>query len=938
MLLSTAVLILLSLLFTKSLKLGLIDEYENLQVLCEEALKEAKENSECVPDTIEVVIRLGCSHDRPSQGTSMAAELFFKEGVNAYISPPCTDEQVQIGRLAYFWKRPVFARTLNTPFAMNPQYFPNTVNVGTASSAGLAHALIEIARLVGEVQITLVGPFPLNEDHYPIADAVTAYLEETDSSLIRTTLEISSNFEEAVWTVRQIEMSTKVVAIATDFADMKKAMSTLEVRRLSEQSYIVIMLCTTPVQSCFADAGTRAILADSGIIVGEMGRYISLFNSCYGYCYGSKLAGTGDTQRFADTFKSKSFTNSLGTISFDGGGSALYNYYFYTLPGTHGLILGVVLGTIAVAAIIIGYILSRRHRLNIYRMHWKVSKDQLKIIENKQANFKGSKAGDGISGKRRTVASYALLGSNKAEFIALRHVKKIKWTKPELKFLYEMRQLNNDNLSTFLGICANELDNFYILYALIDRASLEDFIKDPDFPIDDLFRSAFLRDILKGLQYLHKSPIRYHGLLLTKHCLVDSNWVLKLTHFGVASMLHELIADKVLQSMPEYHLSPDYFPMFAPELLKETGNCDNYPRGSPQGDIYSLGMILFWLMYREDPFGKTGLRGKALVSEIIKRRLKPEVDDYDGSPEQKALTRLMKECYTTAAESRPSLRNVLTAVNKAFSTSKGNLVDQMLRMNEKYAQNLEQIVAERNAMLQEAQEQTNRLLNEMLPASVAQVLKEGGTIPPRSYDAATVCFVQLCDFPALVRKSRSDEVISFLNDIFDRFDTIIRKHDAYKVETTGETYMVASGVPNENDGRHIIEIAECSLDIREESYTYVVSHCPDFKVRVRIGFHCGPIAAGVIGIRSPRYCLFGDTVNFASRMQSNCPPNQIQTSEVTALRLMNTHEYSLVKRGIVQVKGKGEVNCYWLNEHIHDAHHHGHLPTPPTTSGMFRPN
>lgn len=61
----------------------------------------------------------------------------------------------------------------------------------------------------------------------------------------------------------------------------------------------------------------------------------------------------------------------------------------------------------------------------------------------------------------------------------------------------------------------------------------------------------------QGLQYLHKSPIRYHGLLLTKHCLVDSNWVLKLTHFGVASMLHELIADKVLQIMPEHNLNPD---------------------------------------------------------------------------------------------------------------------------------------------------------------------------------------------------------------------------------------------------------------------------------------------------------------------------------------------------------------------------------------------
>ncbi|EYC16712.1 hypothetical protein Y032_0032g2450 [Ancylostoma ceylanicum] len=961
---------------SSTLKLGLIDEIEGLQPLCDAALEEAKQNAACVSDPIQIVPRTGCAHDRPSRGTSMAAELFFKEHI-----------------------------------------FPNTVNVATASSAGLSHSLIQIARSLEELQITLVGPEPDNGDKYSITSAIYDYLNATGSMLIKKKIEVKPDFSGMSETIRSIQMSTKVVAIGTDFDNLKDALHRLDVRGLSSQSYVVIMLCSSPVENCFADPDARSTIANNDIIVlapgmenytmassrisslisnpivGGMDRYISLYNSCYGYCYGAKMGGTGDTQSFSNMMKSKSFSNSLGTFQFDGGGTLLYNYYFYTLSGRDepykvilemftqtaqctaitcftvtakitdpsflatkqkqqiteclrlgncqnhlGLILGIVFGTIAAIAIVVGYVISRRHRLNIYRMHWKVPKEQLKIIENKQANFKGSKAGDGISGKRRTVASYALLGSNKAEFIALRHLKKIKWTKPELKFLYEMRQLNHDNLSTFLGICANELDNFYILYALIDRASLEDFIKDPDFPIDDLFRSAFLRDILKGLQYLHKSPIRYHGLLLTKHCLVDSNWVLKLTHFGVASMLHELIADKVLQIMPEHNLNPDYFPMFAPELLKETGNCDNYPRGSPQGDIYSLGMILYWLMYREDPFSKTGLRGRALVAEILKRRLKPEVDDYDGSPEQKALTKLMKECYTTASESRPSLRNVLTAVNKAFSASKGNLVDQMLRMNEKYAQNLEQIVAERNAMLQEAQEQTNRLLNEMLPASVAQVLKEGGTIPPRSYDAATVCFVQLCDFPALVRKSRSDEVISFLNDIFDRFDNIIKKHDAYKVETTGETYMVASGVPNENDGRHIIEIAECSLDIREESYTYIVAHCPDFKVRVRIGFHCGPIAAGVIGIRSPRYCLFGDTVNFASRMQSNCPPNQIQTSEVTALRLMTTNEYQLVKRGIVQVKGKGEVNCYWLNEHIHDAHHHGHLPTPPTTSGMFRPN
>ncbi|RCN26262.1 hypothetical protein ANCCAN_28012, partial [Ancylostoma caninum] len=119
---------------SSTLKLGLIDEIDGLQPLCDAALEEAKQNAACVPDPIQIVPRTGCAHDRPSRGTSMAAELFFKEHVNAYVAPPCSDEQEQIGRLGYFWKRPVFARTMSSPFAMNPTIFPNTVNVATASS------------------------------------------------------------------------------------------------------------------------------------------------------------------------------------------------------------------------------------------------------------------------------------------------------------------------------------------------------------------------------------------------------------------------------------------------------------------------------------------------------------------------------------------------------------------------------------------------------------------------------------------------------------------------------------------------------------------------------------------------------------------------------------------------------------------------------------
>ncbi|CAD5233744.1 unnamed protein product [Bursaphelenchus xylophilus] len=579
------------------------------------------------------------------------------------------------------------------------------------------------------------------------------------------------------------------------------------------------------------------------------------------------------------------------------------------------LIIAAIIGLLGI--IILGgvYAYQRRKRLDVFRMHWKIPKAQLKVIENKQSKTKTvpgsedpSKTSNLVS-KRRVVAAYALLGAAKAEFMVLKQMKKIRWNKLEMNAITELKRINHDNMTTFLGICYNEGDKFYVLHSLVERASLEDFINDQDFIMDTTFKSAFLRDIINGLQYLHKSTVGFHGLLNPANCLIDGNWVLKLNNFGLVNVLNAAIEREQIK-LTEIIPFTSYYNT-APENLEGIAYGRMFPKGSRLGDIYSFGSLLFMVLFRTIPFETYGQPPKDIVEKIRKDGIVPPVEE--SLPEEKPLVDLMLDCWKKNPEERPKLRKVNQIISSVFELSKGNLIDQMIKMNYSYAQHLEKIVDERTAEFESQKIMNAKLLQQILPASIAELLITGESVVPRNYELASVLFCQLVDFNFFLSHTAPHNVIRFLNDVFSRFDAVIEHHDAYKVETTGETYMVASGVPNENDNRHVIEISEIALELRALCQHYIVEHIPNWKVQVRIGYHCGPIAAGVVGARAPRFCLFGDTVNFASRMQSNCPPDQIQLSEQTAERLRDIPRYKLTKRGIVKVKGKGDVNTYWLD-------------------------
>ncbi len=209
--------------------------------------------------------------------------------------------------------------------------------------------------------------------------------------------------------------------------------------------------------------------------------------------------------------------------------------------------------------------------------------------------------------------------------------------------------------------------------------------------------------------------------------------------------------------------------------------------------------------------------------------------------------------------------------------------------------------------LERANEQTEALLRNMLPASIVDRIKQGeGSVADR-IEPATVMFIDIVGFTKMSAVMPPEQVVRFLNDLFSELDAMTAKRGLEKIKTIGDAYMVGSGVP---EGRpdHADAAAWLALEIRDLVKSL---ETPDGNhLDVRIGIHTGPVVAGVIGVTKLSYDLWGDTVNTASRMESHGEPGVIQVSEATYQALGGAFRFE--SRGTIQVKGKGAMNVYAL--------------------------
>jgi class 3 adenylate cyclase len=209
--------------------------------------------------------------------------------------------------------------------------------------------------------------------------------------------------------------------------------------------------------------------------------------------------------------------------------------------------------------------------------------------------------------------------------------------------------------------------------------------------------------------------------------------------------------------------------------------------------------------------------------------------------------------------------------------------------------------------LVDEKEKSERLLLNILPILVAQRLKSGEKLIADSYPEASVLFADIVGFTDFSNRISPEELVTYLDDIFRRFDALAERHDLEKIKTIGDCYMVVAGLPDYRPD-HATVLAEMAIDMQDAVDAF--NRDRDLELQIRVGINSGPVVAGVIGQKKFIYDLWGDTVNVASRMESHGVPGRIQITEATRERL--PEDYPTEERGMISVKGKGKVRAYFL--------------------------
>ncbi|XP_006831546.1 PREDICTED: guanylate cyclase 2G-like [Chrysochloris asiatica] len=598
---------------------------------------------------------------------------------------------------------------------------------------------------------------------------------------------------------------------------------------------------------------------------------------------------------------------------------------------TTAMILKLMILLVVLGAASLGLILRMQRgkwQRQLKDIWWQINYDDITILPQNKPSQRGTPASRGnlsstssvmISGDLGSFVKsqqgeelfYAPVGLYQGNHVAIRYVSEQAeaWIKKPavLQEIRLMCDLRHDNIVPFFGVCM-EPPNICIVTQYCKKGSLKDVLGNSGIEMDWIFKLSFAYDIANGMLFLHSSTLRSHGHLKPSTCLVDGRLQVKLSGFGLWTLKY----GRTDQNYNERRTAYSELYWTAPELLRlPEAPC----AGTPKGDVYSFAILMRQLIYHQDcgPFDDVNAQPSEIINRIqnpmAAEPLRPSLSE---EKDNENILAMVRACWDESPEKRPTFLCIKKVLREASPKGHVNILDSMVNKLEVYANHLEEVVEERTNQLTEEKRKVEKLLAKMLPSFIGEQLIAGRSVEPEHFDSVTIFFSDIVGFTKLCSLSSPLQVVKLLNDLYSLFDNIIKTYDVYKVETIGDAYMVASGLPIRNGLQHADAIATMSLHLLSATIHFQIGHMPEEKLKLRIGLHTGPVVAGVVGVTMPRYCLFGDTVNMASRMESSSLPLRIHVSQSTASTLLALGGFDLQKRGTIEVKGKGEQTTYWL--------------------------
>ncbi|CAJ1957939.1 unnamed protein product [Cylindrotheca closterium] len=451
-------------------------------------------------------------------------------------------------------------------------------------------------------------------------------------------------------------------------------------------------------------------------------------------------------------------------------------------------------------------------------------------------------------------------------------------TQRQTEFKEEMRllsRLRHPCITTVMGAVMNGYEPMMVM-EYMENGSLYDLLRNETLYTGGEIILQIVRDVAQGLRFLHASrPPILHGDLKAKNILIDSRFRAKVGDFGLA-----LKNNRGLSGTP-FWLAPEY-------ILRKT----DY---NSHCDIYSFGIILYEIYSRNNPYSGENPRS------VLRKVCDPRINHRPAVPSTcpKRMSEIMKKCWSSDPLFRPDAK------------------DLDMIFGEMTANDTEPLADASPTTRVRTQVATGDMLYKVFPKAVADKLKAGQKVEPETHNNVTIFFSDIVRFTDISRALTPVKVCGMLDRLYLAFDALATKHDVFKVETIGDAWMGVTNLENDQNETHAKRIAEFAIDaVQAASKVMIDEDDPEAGyVHIRVGFHSGPVVSNVIGSLNPRYGLFGDTVNTASRMESLSVSDRIQCSEPAAKILQEqAPDMPLRKRGKVAVKGKGNMVTYWVGE------------------------